>query len=208
MAALRLQVHYPNRRALLSSARAERSVLSLFVPGSAHVAAGSDVTLDITVEGTALRFELAGRVRLQLAAHGTRGAGLGVAFLGEQKRAAAQMLASCAATSADDGPTLEPRHQVDVRCLVNLHGKRLQGALRDVSSTGAFIRAPLLPALHGEAELTIQLEPLFGRWGGRVLKARVIWVGQKKGVPGFGVRFLEATSLVLESLKKHLPLTP
>lgn len=41
--------------------------MSLFVPGSELVAAGTDVTLAISIENTALRFELQGRVRLQLA---------------------------------------------------------------------------------------------------------------------------------------------
>lgn len=206
MAPTRLEVQYPNRRALLASARTEGAVLSLFIPGSEHVAAGTDVTLAISIESTELRFELQGRVRLQLAGHGARTQpGLGVALVGDQKRAAAQMLAVCAGRSLDDGTALDSRHDVDVVCLVDLHGTRLKGAVKDVSSTGAFIKAPRLSALRGEADVTIRLEPLFGRWGGRVLKARVVWVGEKKGMPGFGVRFLDATAHVRESLKKHFP---
>lgn len=205
-AARRLQVQYPNRRTLLSSARPEGAVLSLFVPGSEQVAVGTEVVLDVSVDGTALRFELEGRVRVQFTGQASRqGPGLGVAFVGEQKRPAAQMLATLAGRSLDNGTALDSRHDVDVKCLVNLRGKRLAGALGDVSSTGAFIKVSKLPALSGDAELTIQVEPLFGRWGGRVLKARVIWVGEKKGVRGFGVRFTDAPSLVRESLKKHFP---
>lgn len=206
MAPIRLEVQYPNRRAVLASARTEGAVLSFFVPGWEHVAAGTDVTLVISIENTDLRFELQGRVRLQLAGYTARAQrGLGVALVGEQKRAAAQMLASCAGRSLDDGTALDSRHDVNVECLVNLHGTRLKGAVKDVSATGAFINAPRLSALRGEADVTIQLEPLFGRWGGRVLKARVVWVGEKKGVPGFGVRFLDATTHVRESLKRHFP---
>ena len=176
--------------------------MSLFVPGSEHVQAGTEVTLEITVAGTDLRFELDGRVRIQVSG-GREGPGLGVVFLGERKGVAAQMLADCAGTDAGG---LETRQQVDVNCLIDLHGKKMKGALKDVSSTGAFISAPKqLASLRGQAELTIQLEPILGRWGGRVLKARVVWIGEKKGVPGFGVCFLDASAHVLESLRKHLP---
>lgn len=207
MAAQRLHVRYPNRRALLTSARTERSVLSLFVPGTQHVTAGSDVLLEISVDRTELRFELEGRVRLQFQETVARGAGLGIAFQGEQKKAAGQMLATCAASS-EDGAAIDTRQEVDVRCLINLHGKKLKGVLKDVSSTGAFVAIPLVPGLRGEAELSLQLEPRFGLWGGPLLKARVIWVGEKKGVYGFGARFLEEGAAVRESLKKYLPPLP
>ena len=207
MAAQRLVVRYPNRRALLSSARTERSVLNLFVPGTEHVSAGADVLLEICVDRTALRFELEGRVRLQFQETLARGAGLGVAFQGAQKKAAGQMLAACA-SSCEDGAAIDTRQEVDVRCLVNLHGQKLKGALKDVSSTGAFVGTPLVPGLRGEAELSLHLEPLFGFWGGPMLKARVIWVGEKRGVHGFGARFLEETASVRERLKKLLPPLP
>lgn len=200
--ATRLEVQYPNRRALLASARTEGGSLSLFVPRSHDITVGALVLLDISVDGTALRFELEGIVRGQLAAAGGR-QGLGIVFTGPQKRPAAQMLATCAGRALDDGTALDSRHDVHVRCLVNLQGKKLKGALKDVSSTGAFIKATPLSNLRGDAELTIQLEPLFGLWGGQTVKARVIWVGEKRGEPGFGVRFLDATAQVRESLKKH-----
>lgn len=205
-APLRLQVSYPNRRTLLSSARPEGSALSLFVPVVQQAPVGSEVLLDISVEGTALRFQLEGRVRVLFTGQVARqGPGLGIALVAEQKRAAAQMLAILAGRSLDDGTALDSRHEVDVRCLVKLRGQKLEGKLCDVSNTGAFIGAPPVPALTDDVKLTIQLEPLFGRWGGRLLNAKVIWVGEKKGVPGFGVRFLDGTAHVRESLKKHFP---
>ncbi len=198
---IHLVVQYPSRRALLASARTEGGVLSLFVPRNDEVRSGSEVTLDITVEGTSLRFSLQGEVRLLLNAPGPR-QGMGVNFVGEQKRAAAQMVASCAGRAPTDGTALDSRREVDLRCLVNLRGQRVKAAVKDVSSTGAFIGAAQLPLVRDNTELTIQLNPFLGLWGGRVLKARVIWVGEKNGVPGFGVRFLDATAQVRESLKK------
>lgn len=201
----RLQLQFPNRRALLASARAEGSELSLFASGHpGELPPGSDVMVEISVANTALLFELEGKVRVQFTTHGGR-PGLGIAFGGPQKRAAAQMLAICAGRSAADGTALDPRHEVDVRCVVNLQGTRVRGALKDLSSTGAFVgtRGDAVPS--SDTELTIQVEPLFGRWGGRTLKARVVWVGMKRGVVGFGVRFLEASNLVRESLRRYFP---
>lgn len=199
----RLQVRYANRRALLSSVRTERSVLMLFVPVTERVAAGSSVLLEISLD--ALRFELEARVRLQGFETGARAAGLTVVFPGELRKAAVQMLTACAAMSSGDDTGIEARHEVDVRCSIDLHGRRLAGALRDLSATGAFVGTPLVPGLRGEAEIVLRLEPLFGRWGGRVIKARVIWVGEKKGVQGFGARFLDENASVRTRLKKHLP---
>lgn len=199
----RVEAQYPNRRALLSSARAEGSELSLFVPTTARTLAGTEVTLQVSIEDSGLRFELQGKVRLQLS--GGARTGLGVTFAGEQKRAAAQMLAICAGRALEDGTALDTRHAVNVPCLVTVHGKKLDGVLKDISNTGAFINSPRLASLRSQAELTIQLEPLFGRWGGRSLKGRIVWVGEKRGVFGFGVRFLDTTSHVRESLKKHFP---
>ena len=204
MAALRIQAQYPSRRALLASARPEGSVLSLFVPGSEQVPVGTEVVVLISIEGTALRFQLEGRVRVQFPQHFTR-PGLGVAFAGDQKRAAAEMMARLAGRSPDSGTALDSRHEVDVKCVVKLRDSKVEGAMKDVSSTGAFIGASTVPALTSDAELIIQLEPMFGRWGGRLLRARVVWVGEKRGVSGFGVRFLDATAHVRESLKRHFP---
>lgn len=198
---LPLVVQFPNRRALLASARTEGGILSLFVPRNDEVRTGAEVMLDITVEGTSLRFNLQGQARQLLNAPGAR-QGMAVTFFGPHKREAAQMLASCAGRTPSDGTALDSRHDVDLRCVVKLPGKRLKAAVKDVSSTGAFIGAPLMPRLRGDTELTIELEGFFGMWGGQRLKARVIWVGEKKGVPGFGVRFLDATAQVRENLKK------
>ncbi len=201
-----IRFRYPTRRALLSSARAHGAELSLFVPGSADVPVGTKVTLDITLGDSVMRFALEGKVNARRAAQlGLRQeAGLGVVFDGEHKRAAAQMLAECAGRSLDDGTALDTRKPVEVTCLVNFGGRRLKAAVKDVSNTGAFIGTPKIRGLRKDAELTIRISPIFGRWGGQLLNARVMWVGEKKGIGGFGVRFLDQSAHVRQSLKKHL----
>jgi alkanesulfonate monooxygenase SsuD/methylene tetrahydromethanopterin reductase-like flavin-dependent oxidoreductase (luciferase family) len=195
--ATRIEVKYPTRRALLASARNEGGALSLLVPVSNELPVGSQVLLEIKVERTELLFELEGTVRL------LSRQGLGIFFIGHAKRAAAQMLATCAGRSADAGTQLDSRHDVEVRCRVSFGETKVKAWLKDASSTGAFIGDIELPGLRSGSELTIQIEPLFGLFGGRIVKARVIWLGAKHGVNGMGVRFLDATAEVRESLRRH-----
>jgi hypothetical protein len=195
--ATRIEVKYPSRRALLASARNEGGALSLLVPVMKELPIGSQVLLEIRVARTELVFELEGLVRLQSRQ------GLGIAFTGNEKRTAAVMLATCAGRSADDGTQLDSRHTVDVRCRVTLGDQKVKAWLKDVSNTGAFIMASEFQGVRAGTELTIQIEPLFGLWGGRVVKARVVWGGEKHGVPGMGVRFLDATAEVRDSLRRH-----
>jgi hypothetical protein len=87
---------------------------------------------------------------------------------------------------------------------VRFNGGKLPAEVKDLSNSGAFIGAPKVRGLREDEELTIHLEPIFGRWGGQVLRARVIWVGEKQGTAGFGVRFVDDAMHVRSSLKKHL----
>lgn len=200
-----LKVRYPHRRALLAAARAEGPVLSLFVPGHTEIPAGSALELEVSLDDSPLRFTLSGTVRAQFQSRVARQEpGLAVVFTGEAKRPVAEMVAICAGRSVEDGTALDSRLQVDVSCLVDVSGQSVRAVMRDVSNSGAFIGTPIPPALRPESELTVRFDPLFGRWGGNPLSARVVWVGRKHGMSGFGVRFLEPAAIVRERLKKHL----
>lgn len=203
---IRLPVRYPHRGAALASSRAEGSNLTLFVPGWVNLAIGADVVLEITFGDSDLHFEIEGRVSFQrkLPAGPRQQPGLGFSFVGAQKRPAAQMIAQCAGRASEDGTAMGTRHPVTLSCLVKFNGGNLPAEVKDLSNTGAFIGAPKVRGLREDEELTIHLEPIFGRWGGQILKARVIWVGEKKGMAGFGVRFVDDTMHVRTSLKKHL----
>ncbi len=203
---IRLPVKYPHRGAVLSNSRADGANLSLFVPGWVNLAIGADVLLEISFGDSEMRFEIEGRVNFQrkLPAGPRQQPGLGFAFVGAQKRPAAQMMAQCAGRAVEDGTALGWRHEVTVSCLVKFNGSNVPAEVKDLSSSGAFIGAPKVRGLREDEELTIHLEPIFGRWGGQVLHARVIWVGEKGGIGGFGVRFVDDTLHVRSSLKKHL----
>ncbi|PZR08428.1 MAG: hypothetical protein DI536_24940 [Archangium gephyra] len=199
-----LKVRYPHRRALLAAARAEGPVLSLFVPGHTELAPGTALAIEVSLDDSSLRFSLNGTVRAQFQRIARQEPGLAVVFTGEAKRPVAEMVAICAGRSVEDGTALDSRLQVDVSCLVDVSGQSVRAVMRDVSNSGAFIGTPSAPSLRPESELTVRFDPLFGRWGGNPLAARVVWVGHKHGMSGFGVRFLESAAIVRERLKKHL----
>lgn len=203
---IRLPVRYPHRGAVLSNSRAEGTNLTLFVPGWVNLAIGADVILEITFSDSELHFEVEGRVSFQrkLPAGPRQQPGLGFCFVAHQKRPAAQMIAQCAGRALEDGTAMGSRHPVTVSCLVKFNGSNVPAEVKDLSNSGAFIGAPKLRGLREDEELTIHLEPIFGRWGGQVLHAKVIWVGDKKGIAGFGVRFVDDAMYVRTSLKKHL----
>jgi len=200
-----LRIRYPHRRALLAAARAEGSVLSLFVPGQPTHTVGTPLELEISLGDSPLRFSVAGTVRARFDSQLARQEpGLAVVFQGDAKKPVAEMVAICAGRALEDGTALDSREQVNVSCLLEFPRNTLRGVIRDFSNTGAFIGiAEQLDATPG-LEVTVKLDLLFGRWGGSPLKARVIWNGRKYGVHGFGVRFVDAPSLVRERLKKHL----
>ena len=203
---IRLPVRFPHRGSLLANARAEGPSLTLFVPGWANFAIGADAMLEITFGDSDLHFEIEGRVSFQrkLPSGPRQQPGLGFTFVGAQKRPAAQMIAQCAGRNAEEGTAMGARKPVTLSCLVKFNGTNTPAEVRDLSNTGAFIGLTKVRGLKEDLELTIHLEPIFGRWGGQVLKARVIWVGEKKGEAGFGIRFTEDTLHVRSSLKKHL----
>jgi len=74
-----------------------------------------------------------------------------VAFAGDQKRAAAEMMARLAGRSPDSGTALDLAPRGRRECVVKLRDSKLDGALKDVSSTGAFIGARTVPSLTSDA---------------------------------------------------------
>ncbi len=200
-----LRIRYPHRRALLAAARAEGSVLSLFVLGQPQHSIGSTLELEISLDDSPLRFSVAGTVRARFESQLARQEpGLAVVFQGDAKKPVAEMVAICAGRALEDGTALDSREQVNVSCLLEFPRNTLRGVIRDFSNTGAFIGiAEQLDTTPG-VEVTVKLDLLFGRWGGHPLKARVVWSGRKYGVHGFGVRFVDAPNVVRERLKKHL----
>jgi Tfp pilus assembly protein PilZ len=201
----RLSVKYLQRRSILANSRAEGHVLSLFVPGYYAVKVGSTVWLDVTFGVSELKFSLCGQVKFSRreGAGPRQDGGVGLTFEGDFKREAAQMLANCAGRPVELGTAMVPRVNLQARCVVRGAGGTLKAEVCDLSSTGAFVASNRVPWLRAAEEVTLQLNPLFGTFGGTTVPGKVVWVGQKNGRSGFGVRFV-GTTAELKSRLKHL----
>lgn len=201
-----VDVVYPSRRYVLARLRAEGPSLALFAPTDRFVPLGSRVELRIRFADCDAAYELTGTVTfLRQQARGlSQDIGIGVTFDGEDKRAAAQMIAFCAGRPPDVGTAQTPRKELQLSCVVRLGQRAMSAEVRDLSSSGAFVAATSLPGVRVGSELVLQIAPLFSTFGGRRLEARVMWIGNKQGRAGFGARFLGAAGAIRPALKKFL----
>jgi len=201
-----IAAHYPTRRAALASCRAVGGHLSLFVPTTDDVSAGTAVRLQVSFGDVVTRFELEGTItwrRTQARGLGLE-PGLGVEFAAPEKYQVARMLAFCAGRALDTGTAIERRVEAEVPCQVNVGPHRLAGLIRDLSSTGVFVAGPSFVKLARGTELVIQLGKGWLGFGVKQLKARVIWNGHKRGEFGFGARFVEDSARTRPVLGKYL----
>lgn len=189
---VRINVAFSSPWMALKYSRSEGRELSLFVPTGHQPPLRTRVELDISFPGRQERFELSGTV-IFLRAVG-RGLlqpqGVVVDFQGpEERRKAAAFIAFCAGRPASVGTAGAPRTPIVERCIVRSPRVAFRARLRDISSTGAFVAAKLPGAIKEGVDLLLQVKPLFGGFGGRRVRARVMWLGEKYGEQGFGARF-------------------
>jgi hypothetical protein len=201
-----VEANYPTKRLVLASCKTANGTLSLFVPTVAFIAAGTEVKLVITFGDAKEKFELEGVVTWRRTQ--TRGLGLepgiGVEFAPPEKFRAAQMLAFCAGRPLSAGTAVERRVSQQIPIYVSVGPHRLAGYIRDLSASGAFVAGPAFAQLSKGTELMIQLSRGWLGFGVRQLKARVVWSGFKKGVFGFGARFLEDSMRTRPVLRRYL----
>ncbi|MBI5544263.1 MAG: PilZ domain-containing protein [Deltaproteobacteria bacterium] len=205
-----LRAHYPTKRVLLASCRTAGGGLSLFVPTTSDVPAGTAVRLQVSFGDAKDQFELEGMVtwrRVQARGLGLE-PGLGVEFAPPEKYRAAQMLAFCAGRPLAAGTATERRIPAKLPCWVRVGPHRIAGFIRDLSSTGAFVSSPGFARLSQGTELFIQLSTGWLGFGVRQLKARVVWSGQKNGRFGFGARFIEDSTRTKPVLRRYLATKP
>jgi len=204
-----VNAHYPTRRVALASCRAVGGNISLFVPSTLAISAGTDVRIQVSFGDAAQTFELEGTVTWRRAQARGLGLepGLGVQFVPAQRFLAAQMLAFCAGRPLGAGTAAEPRIEAQVACQVLIGKHQLAGQIRDLSATGAFVAGRVFSSLHKGTELSIELSRGWLGFGIKRLKARVVWSGCKKGKHGFGARFVEDASRTRPVLRRYLKAT-
>lgn len=198
----RVPVHFPLRRSALAVFRTEGPRLSLFVPTSVVADVSQPVELVVTFGDCAERFSLFGKVRWRP----VRGQApqLGVEFEGAAKVPVAAMIAFCAGRPLESGTAGKNRYQVTIPCRVKAGNRVLTGQITDLSASGLFV-ATEKRRLKASQELRVQLEPRWFGLKGDWVDAKVVWLGDKLGRPGFGARFLGATQEFLPVIKKYLP---
>jgi Tfp pilus assembly protein PilZ len=185
-----LEVRYASRRALLSSSKAERGTLTLFVPTTQRVAQGDHLRLTITFGDASERFELQAEALTWTQASGRDGVGGFLAsFQGDDKRRASEMIAFCAQRPRSMGTASRERHILRKSCQLKLGNQQVSGVLRDLSQTGAFVVSPRLGKVPAGESVWLKVSSgLFGL-GGTWIEARVVWQGSKDEERGLGLRF-------------------
>jgi hypothetical protein len=185
-----LEVRYATRRALLSSSKAEHGTLTLFVPTLRRVAQGVRVRLKITCEDADERFELEGLALNQTQKFGRDGVGgFLTSFQGEHKRRAAEMVARCAGRPSPMGTASRERLAIRKSCQLKVEDDQVDGELRDLSQTGAFVACRKLTKLTVGEPVWLKMDGGLFSMGGTWLEARVIWKGEKGEERGVGLRF-------------------
>ncbi len=208
---LTLHAHFSNKRAALASCRSSDGALSLFVPTSDPIPAGTEVGLLVTFGDTPERFDLLGTVTWRRAQ--ARGLGLepgvGIEFSGGEKYRAAKMLAFCAGRPLDAGTAFERRVTAQVPVWVRVGQSSITGQVRDLSSSGVFVAGSAFSRLARGTDLVLQLNKGWLGFGVKELKARVVWSGYKNGLFGFGARFLDDAAHTRPMLQRYLgPVSP
>lgn len=185
-----IEARYSSRRALLSSAKADRGTLTLFVPTTRRIAQGTRLRLAISFDDATERFELEGLTLNQTQRFGRDGkGGFLVGFEGEHKRKAAEMVAQCAGRPSPMGTASRERIPMRKSCQLKVGEEQVDGELRDLSQTGAFVACRKLTRLNEGEPVWLKVEAgLFGM-GGTWLEARVVWKGEKGEERGVGLRF-------------------
>lgn len=152
--------------------------------------------LEIVLADSGSEYTLQGRVRFRRA--GTREVepGVSVAFEGDDKRLASEVLARWAGKDPRLGSASSVRRPTSIPCVVRLRDRRVVAEIKDLSSGGAFVTRSRAPAFPVGTEVVLQIEPIFSRWGGKRLAARVVWLGEKHGERGFGMRFVDEPARV------------
>jgi hypothetical protein len=191
----RLNVVFTSPREVLKYSRSGGKELSIFFPCGHPPNLGDSVSLGVTFVARHEEFELQGVVTfIRDTSRGLmQPQGVVVNFVSpEQRKKAAEFIAFCAGRPASAGTAGAQRTQVDELCVVHAARSTVRGSVRDLSSTGAFVAAPLPRTVRPGADVELRVRPWLGLFGGQRRFARVIWIGSKYGQQGFGVRFVPA----------------
>jgi hypothetical protein len=203
-----LQITFERRDKVVRVSRHEASELEIFFPSRQRVPLGRHVRVMVSFSDAPDQFELLGRVTF-VRAGTTSGAepGVGIAFEGDGRKEAAVLLAFCAGSAGMEEKAPAKRVRLRARCRIMVGAERYDGEVVDLSSSGVFVTAPKVPRLKVGSKVGLQFKAGLLRWG-PLLELRVMWHGEKRGVNGFGGRFIGDPATVASEVKQHLHIGP
>jgi len=116
----------------------------------------------------------------------------------EEFRAWSHLFAYC---SRNQSPAR--RYSTSIQCQVNAGGAKVDGLIRDLSMTGAFVMLSNHGSLPLGSPVTIDVRSgLFGL-GKTQLKAQIVWQGRKDNIGGIGASFTNGVQPVIELMRKR-----
>jgi hypothetical protein len=116
---------------------------------------------------------------------------IAIQFAGEEKKRAAGLIALCAGRPLGQGTAAAHRVATNLRCRVAAGRTGSEGAVRDLSLTGAFLTGGKLKEVRPGASVRVCVAGERDRAGREQAwwEAVVVWRGEKHGEVGLGVRF-------------------
>ena len=205
-----LRIQYPTRRYVLSASRAQGSALDVFAPTHTRLPIGTTVRLAVGFGDSPQRFDLHGKVSyVRGGSYGiSHEPGLGVTFESDDKRAASEMLAFCAGKPLSQGTASRKRVPTEINCRFKTGSHAVQGRVLDLSTSGLFVNSPKIPNLKIGSSIQVKLDPGWFGLGGQSVSVRIMWQGEKRGLYGFGGRFVDEPALITATLRKYMPAAP
>lgn len=192
-----LPVKYPTRRALLASVHREGESVSLFVPGEAAVTRNVDVRLKVAFGDSNKNYYLSGTVQSVILAGANAGFTLGLRTDAD-RQSFEYAFAYC---SKNQQPAARFHSSID--CTVDLGRDKVPARIKDLSLTGAFVASRRFSLLKLGDQLGIDVKGGFLGLGRIHVQGKVVWTGEKNGVPGFGIQFVGDLQGVRSLLKRQ-----
>lgn len=183
-----VRIRYPSRRDALAKFQLGGGALSLVVPTPDLLTPASRLLVEVSFADADGRFVVEGLVAQRFARlPGGSEPGLVVDFVGPAKAVASRVYAYCAGRPAEQGTASSPRLALSLRCRVVVGRRAIDGELRDLSASGAFVAADDLARVPAGSRVTLVIGGVFG-FGARRLDAKIVWSGRRKGETGAGAR--------------------
>lgn len=192
-------VTFSTRRSLITLVRQEGPQVRLFIPSPVVHYAGESARVRVAFADSVKAFFIHGKVTSSQTAAGGKPPGFDLTIsTPDEFRAWSHVFAYCARNQSP-----ARRYLTSILCEVGAGETKVDGLIRDLSMTGAFVVLPNHGSMPVGSTVTIAVRGgLFGL-SKTQLKAQVIWQGRKDDIGGIGASFTSGVQPVIELMKKR-----